>query len=266
MNASKVFKRLFVYTPPDPVRFWRARAEDPGWHSVMWANAVYNDGAHRDHWRTIARHLPARRGAVLDLGCGTGRLTRTLTDLFDQYVGVDLDTMVAEARRRHPGSKAQFVASPVQRYEFPSERFDLVLSMACLASACTATELPDTAARIVAATRPGGHVVLIDPFHRTPVLARTCRIAARRVIDLFTRQGMILREWTGIHFALVRLALAGSPAAPRGVTRLAYSVGEALNRVAPRRLADYQVIALEKHVKPFSEPTAAARDSTRRST
>lgn len=247
MSRSHVFRRLFTFTPPDPVAFWRARAGDPGRHSVMWSNDAYNECAQRDQWAAILRYLPAKRGAVLDLGCGTGRFTQPLAGLFDRYVGVDLDTMVAEAQRRNPSTKAEFVAASVQQYEFPPDRFDLVLSMACLASACTADELPSIAARIVNATRPGGRIVLIDPFHRVPALVRTCRLSAAEVSRIFVARGVRLVDWTSIHFIPCRLVLAKRerPVDDR-FTRAAYAAGETLRRMAPRLSGDYQVIALER--------------------
>jgi SAM-dependent methyltransferase len=247
VSFANRLRRLFVYTPPDPVGFWRARAQDSGWFSVMWRNPAYNELAHRDQWAAIERNLPARRGAVLDLGCGTGRLSPKLAGLFDRYVGVDLDTMVEEARRRNPELNAEFVAASAQEYEYPEDSFDLVLSMACLASACRAEELPDVARRIVAATRSGGHVVLIDPFHRFPALTRTCRLSSRDVVEIFESLGMKLVESTGVHFIPARLLFARSQlAGAAGLTRAGYRAGEAIMSLAPRVLSDYKVLAFRK--------------------
>lgn len=247
MILAARLRRLFVHDPPDPVRFWRTRAVEPGWRSVMWKNPFYNELAHHDQWRAILRHLPERREAVLDLGCGTGRLSARLQPIFNKYVGVDLDTMVAEARRRNPGLASEFIASTVQEYAFPPDSFDLVLSMACLASACSAQELPEVARRIVAATRAGGRIVMIDPFHRIPALARTCRLRPHGVIRIFNSLGVALEEWAGIHFIPGRLLLAaGWLARSRIVTVVGYKTGEAVCRLAPRLLSDYSVIAFRK--------------------
>ena len=176
MNPIRVMRRLFHYETPDQTEFWRQRAQETGTKSVLWANETYNECAQRDQWAAITRNLPAKRGHVLDLGCGTGRLSQPLGELFERYTGVDLDTMVAEARRRHPDFKGQYIAAKAQEYDFPPDTFDLVLSMACLSSACRADEMPDMARRIVASLRPGGHLVMIDPFHTTPLLLRHCRL------------------------------------------------------------------------------------------
>ena len=247
MITVERLRRLFIYSTPDPVSFWRARAADPGWLAVMWANPTYNELAHRDQWNAIERNLPARRGAVLDLGCGIGRLSAPLAGLFENYVGVDLDTMVTEARRRHPDLATKFVAASVQDYNYPPESFDLVLSMACLASACTADELPAIAKRIVKATRPGGTIVMIDPFHNLPALTRTCRLSARQVIEHFTALGMTVAEWSGVHF-IPGLLLLARPWLSKftRLTRIGYRIGEAIGKLAPRIFSDYSVIALTK--------------------
>lgn len=241
-------KRAFIYSPPDAVGFWRARASQEGWLSVMWQNPAYNELAHRDQWKAIEQNLPQAKGSVLDLGCGTGRLSKTLAGLFSEYTGVDLDTMASEARRRNPELSDCFFAATVQEYNFPTERFDLILSMACLASACTADELPDTLDRIVGAAKPGGHIVLIDPFHRVPTLTRTCRISARKVINMIEARGTKLLHWSGIHFVPVRLVFARPffSSFP-GLTRTMYRSGELLGSIAPRYFNDYQIIAVRKN-------------------
>jgi SAM-dependent methyltransferase len=270
MTTSEMLRRLFTPPSSDPVAFWRGRASAPGLQSVMWSNHAYNACADRDHAAAIARHLPARRGAVLDLGCGTGRFTPTLSALFHRYVGVDLDTMVAEARRCNPPANAEFVACPVQQYEFPENQFDLVLSMACLASACTAEELPAIAARIVAATRAGGRIVLIDPFHRTPVLVRTCRLNAAEVVRIFTALGVTVIGRTAMHFIPCRLLLA-SRSAPESdrFTRTAYAIGERVRLIAPRLSGDYHVMVFEKPGGPaglaINGSNGAATGNTNRS-
>lgn len=247
MNPVQIMRRLWRYEPPDQVAFWRKRAQEAGTKSVLWCNEAYNECAQADQWAAIMRNLPAKRGHVLDLGCGTGRLSVPLGALFERYTGVDLDTMVAEARLRHPAFTGCYVAATAQEYDFPRDTFDLVLSMACLSSACQAHEMPAMARKIVGSLNAGGHFVMIDPFHTAPLLQRNCRMTARAVIKLFESEGLQLREWSGVHFIPGRLLLTRPEMAHRvGLTRMAYRWGEKISRLAPRLLADYLIISLTK--------------------
>jgi 2-polyprenyl-3-methyl-5-hydroxy-6-metoxy-1,4-benzoquinol methylase len=184
---------------------------------------------------------------VLDLGCGVGRLSAKLAALFDNYLGVDLDVMIAEASRRNPNFASRYRISTIQEFEYPSDRYDLVLSMACLGNACPIEDLPAVARGMIKATKPGGRLVLIDAFHTLPPLTRTCRITPRRAIEVFSQLGTSLVEWTGIHFVPLRLVLAQPFFAnwPR-TTRFGYAAGEALCTLAPRIASDYSVIVLRK--------------------
>ena len=65
----------------------------------------------------LAPHLGPRQegepyeGAILDLGCGIGRMTALLTPHFSQVVGVDVsEVMISEARALH--AEAGLAASP----------------------------------------------------------------------------------------------------------------------------------------------------------
>jgi SAM-dependent methyltransferase len=232
----------------DSVQYWSGRAADPNTMSVMWANSKYNDLVDRDEWAVIARHLPARRGAVLDLGCGTGRMSARLAATFDQYTGVDIDAMISEARRRNPGLADRFVAATVEQYECPAEAFDLVLSLACLATACSKEKLEELAPRIVRSVRRDGTLLLIEPFHKNWLLTRGCKTTANEVADLFTELGLRATHVGGILFPPLRMVLSEKSfdSIPR-VTELGYRIGEALVRLRPVELADYKVIAFAKH-------------------
>lgn len=240
-------RRRFFYSSADPVEMYRWRATQPGSLSVMWRNPAYNIQAERDQWDAIVRNVPERLDAVLDLGCGTGRLSGPLAKRFVRYVGIDIDAMVEEARRRNPGLHAEFVASKVQEYEFPPETYDLVLSVACVSVVCRADELAQVARRMVAATRCGGRIVMIEPFHRLPAITRECRIKPREVVELFTGLGTQVKEWSGLHFLPLRLPLARAWFSKfPGITRLGYKAGRTLGQLTPRFLSDYSVIVLTK--------------------
>jgi ubiquinone/menaquinone biosynthesis C-methylase UbiE len=67
--------------------------------------------------------------AILDIGCGTGRLLRKLAKRFPDasLIGVDpAEAMIAEARRRTPG--ATFYVGQAEDLPLPEASLDLVMS------------------------------------------------------------------------------------------------------------------------------------------
>ncbi len=245
---KKIRQRLsFGNDSWDPVSYWSTRASDPDTVSVMWANVAYNELVDRDEWEVIERHLPTRRETALDLGCGTGRVTARLAQRFHSYTGVDVPAMVEEARRRHPALAEHFVAATVESYAFPEATFDFILSLGCLATACSKARLEELAPRISRSVRPGGRLLLIEPFHTSRLLTRGCRTRAADVAALFERQGMRVDHVDGMLFPPGRFVLSEKvmERVPR-LTEAMYRAGEAVLRLNPVALADYKIIALTR--------------------
>ena len=92
---------------------------------------------------------------ILDLGCGTGPLTRRIADAGADVVGVDASAaMVAKARANYPGLRFDVADATAMAFEQP---FDAVFSNAVLHW----VRPPEAAAgRMFAALRPGGRLVL----------------------------------------------------------------------------------------------------------
>ncbi len=91
---------------------------------------------------------------ILDLGCGTGKLTKAIADAGAQVVGIDNSpAMVETARAQYP--ELEFFLADATSFSFP-HLFDAVFSNAVLHWVMN----PDEAVkRIVAALRPGGRFV-----------------------------------------------------------------------------------------------------------
>ena len=118
----------------------------------------------RDH-RVLAALL--RPGmAVLDVGCGTGAITRGIADAVGAagtVVGVDRDAgLIARARAAHGGvSNLRFVEADITRLELDT-RFDIV------AAARTLQWIADVPAALRAMARaatPEGMLVIVDYNH-----------------------------------------------------------------------------------------------------
>lgn len=145
--------------PPDPARRWN----------------------HNDHYRRwLLDRLPVGSGAgmeaALDVGCGTGELSRILAARARRVVGIDLSPeMVRVARERSRSlPNVEYRVGDVASTELPSAAFD------CIACVATLHHLPleETLRRFAAALRPGGTLLALDLYRAsTPLEWAACALA-----------------------------------------------------------------------------------------
>ena len=104
--------------------------------------------------------------SVLDLGCGTGTLARRIADLFPQARFTMLDiapNMIEKARQKMSNRPdTEYVVSDFTHYDFPPERFDLVVSSLALHHAETDADKIDLYRRIYQTTRHNGQFLCFD--------------------------------------------------------------------------------------------------------
>ncbi|MFQ3662239.1 MAG: methyltransferase domain-containing protein [Chloroflexaceae bacterium] len=121
---------------------------------------------------------PRGREAVLDFGCGVGRLTRAFHARFHEYVGLDIsDSLIAKARALHAHlPRARFAVSVGDRLHLPDERFDLVYCWGVL------QHVPDRAvvlrllSEFVRVLRQDGLLIFSTVYH----IKRLYRLQPRR--------------------------------------------------------------------------------------
>jgi SAM-dependent methyltransferase len=118
--------------------------------------------------------LPERPRRALDVGCGTGVLTRELGRLATEAIGIDRDEpCLAEARRL---GGATYVAGDFLTFDFGGDRFDVVAAAAL--------------ARMKEVLLPGGLLVVIG-LARNDGLADLARsgaaVVAGPLLELTTR-------------------------------------------------------------------------------
>jgi SAM-dependent methyltransferase len=156
---------------------------------------------------------------VLDIGCGTGSLTRAL--LADgkaiSVVGVDpAEEYVAFARRGIPDSRATFQTAAAESLPFPDNSFDAAMALLVLQE----FDDPGRAVREMArTTRPGGIVAtclwdfqegmpMFSLFWRAAEAVAPAAVARRRAEHPPNRPGLpaLARLWNGAGLAEVRTA------------------------------------------------------------
>ncbi len=116
-----------------------------------------------------------RRGAqVLEVGCGTGAVTRILSDWPDVSSVVGLDpspVLLAEARKRNTGSASTvFSVGDGRELAFPDGGFDVVVMHTLLCHVPDAERCISEASRVL---RAGGQLAIFDNDVMTMTVATT---------------------------------------------------------------------------------------------
>jgi ubiquinone/menaquinone biosynthesis C-methylase UbiE len=122
----------------------------------------------RDHDFFI-RHLPERRGRVLDVGCGPGLLALELSKHFNSVTAIDIsEPMLAIARRRRAASNVEYRQADANRLAL-DETFDAIVSHTTFHHL---ENIPEVLSRLKAALAPGGRLILVDLVNRWPRIVR----------------------------------------------------------------------------------------------
>lgn len=131
----------------------------------------------------------ARGPEVLDLGCGTGKLTMRMASLGLQVTGVDLSPeMLAVARRKiPPGSAVRWVQTGAAELidHFAAGSFDSIVSILLF------SELSDAEQRLAlrqcrSLLRPGGRLILADEVRAPRFLRRAFHNLVRLPLSVIT--------------------------------------------------------------------------------
>jgi SAM-dependent methyltransferase len=257
-------------TPPsdiDPIGYWTHRAQVQGFAAVMWhQNESLRTATHGTQEALITRFLPmtGQRKHALDVACGVGRMEPLLSKHFERVTAFDLEPMVQQARSISARPNVEYVASTIGAFEYGVHKYDFVLMLGALVASCRVGQLPQLLNRLFRAMKPGGRLLMLEPFHPKPPLARYCRCHPKTVVDLATDVGFHLIHHGGVHLAFLRQFLTNHPSALKErLTPLLYPLGElALSLTSPRRFGDYQVIVFDAPypVVPFLNPGSTADD------
>jgi SAM-dependent methyltransferase len=247
--TSQRLKRALIYRNYDSTAYWRGRAGEKGEAAVMFTNAEYNDLVRLRQMAVLEPYLAAlRSGArILDIGCGIGAVAARMADRRPdaRITAVDFPEMVARGRAENARSGIDYREGSAETYFDGDSRFDLVVSAACYSAIRDLQKLESGLLKGVEILAPGGHLVLIDPFHWWVYLARA-KYSSGKVIRFLTSRGMKLVEKSGILYWPAREKLSNSNLTGAQLRREFEAGEEKLRRRGAHLWADYKVLIFRK--------------------
>ena len=239
--------------------YWDSRAAARhGMARSMWPSNTFNALWDERQRALVGRALGGVTGRkVIDIGCGTGRLTRWLAE--DQgarlVVGVDFSAAtIGAARNESPA----LVSSGLVRFEqadvvaglaaLGEGTFDDAIVLGCFSVACRDRATLERAFENVAhVVRPGGRVLMLEPIHRSPLLRRILGLGIEEWIVSANRAGLSLVHADRMGFVPVRLVLSVRDL-PRALVAPFFAAGEHALDAAPwlAPLSDYKLLLFER--------------------
>ncbi len=118
----------------------------------------WNHNNHYHHF--LLKQLPPQCRTALDIGCGTGEFSRLLAQRVERVMAIDLSpNMIKIAKQRsRQFPNIDFQVADVMLWEPPTEKMDLIVSIATLHHVSIERLLPN----LKAALNPGGRLVILD--------------------------------------------------------------------------------------------------------
>jgi 2-polyprenyl-3-methyl-5-hydroxy-6-metoxy-1,4-benzoquinol methylase len=88
----------------------------------------------QQYQKYLLKNVPPNCSCILDVGCGTGELTKKLVPYSTEIIGIDVsENMITEALKRNNDGKINYINISVEKYlEETDKKFDAIISIAAL--------------------------------------------------------------------------------------------------------------------------------------
>jgi len=233
--------REAIYSKAD---YWDEKALHLQGDAVsMWPNNHLNALYGKEHFPLVESWLRNVAGLrLLDIGCGTGRMSRFFAERGARVTGFDFSANAIElARRQTKTDNPSYRVCSV--FDLADEgSYDIALSWGVLSIACrNRDELKDAVRRIRHALKPDGILVLLEPIHKG-FLHRVLSMNIEEFITVLGEEGFDVQQVQNLHFWPARLVLAYVPW-PKWITFPVYQFGQRLMKYFNKlNSGDYKAI------------------------
>jgi 2-polyprenyl-3-methyl-5-hydroxy-6-metoxy-1,4-benzoquinol methylase len=129
------------------------------WLARVNARHPWNHNEHFHSW--ILRHLPARRRAAVDVGCGMGVLAGKLAPHFSRVTGIDADPAMAATASARLARDPAVTIRQCGFEEFALAAGDGGADLITMVAVLHHLDLDDTLAQIPGLLAPGGRLLVV---------------------------------------------------------------------------------------------------------